>query len=418
MAGSTPHPNPEIGTEYTATVDGKKRRIHKEFLTYHRLLEIKENQVCRELDAICLTESERFQGTLHSADDEIRMLSTRIEDLQASFQQRNMLQRAEYYLTGLQQVLEERQQLESSPPILSIKMRFGAHTAELLDATCEIEQVKLFRYDPYPESYRPKQTPNESIEAITIDFELKCIFAIVKSTVSSIRVYNTHNLDEEVVFSDQKIMFPNNLAVAADFLFVVCDRSILRLSKRPISVLSIVNSSVTLSGIAVNYSNPCLYLGVAERLVINVYSLELDQIKSLQLKTTEESKHRKHTRMQHLYILHEELYILFTNTNHPLQAYSLEGEVLRCIISESLLKEGRRFSFDSHLNIFITDREAHQLKIFSNEGILLHRIGQEGTALGRFMYPCGLAVDENGSVYVTDGKDSALMQKFVVKPYL
>ncbi|KAI6648885.1 hypothetical protein LOD99_6958 [Oopsacas minuta] len=404
--------------EYSDIIEGKKRVVHEEFLVYHHQLSAKESQICSQLDAVCNTESDKFQRSLQPTDDMIKFLTSQVKDLQIRFQEKNMLQYVEMHLAGMHQFLEEKNLLEKSPPILSIKLKFDPNFRDIFDKICNIEQISIFRYDAYPVKYSHKQTPNESVEALAIDTATNRLFALVKSTTSCVKIFNTNDLTEVATFADQKIMFPNNLAIVGEYIFIVCDRSILKLTKSSIAIIDLVSSQTTYSGLAINYVGPTLYIGVAEKLMLNVFDLELKQIKVVQLRTSDETKHRKHTRIQHICIVQLELYILFSNTNHPFQSFTLNGDPLRCIIPETALTEGRRFCFDHHVNIFITDREGHRLKMFSNEGKLLHTIGHEGTAPGNFLYPTGLAIDESGSLFVTDGKDNAMLQKFVViKPY-
>ena len=417
VMSSQSNPN-EDKHNYSEVINGKKRTIHEEFQTYHHQLEAKETQICNQLDGICISENDKFNGSLQPTNDMIQYLSSQVENLQVCFQEKNMWHNVQYYIVGLLQVLEAKRRLEQSPPILSVKLTFLPNFRDMLDKCCNIEQISVFRYDPYPAKFRNKQTPNESIEALAIDPETNRLYALVKSTVSCIKVLNTDELTELVTFTDQKIMFPNNIALCGEFIFIVCDRSLLKLRKDSIAVIEIANSQSTFSGLAVNFLNLSVYVGIAEKLVINVHDMDLRQIKVIQLKTSEQTKHRKHTRIQHISIVQSELYVLFSNTNHPLQSYTLNGDVLRCIIPETMLKEGRRFCFDHHLNIFITDRDAHELKMFTNEGILIHKMGHEGCSPGNFSYPTGLAIDDTGSLFVTDGKDNAMIQKFVVKrPY-
>ena len=405
-------------SEYSEIIDAKKRMVKEEFILYHHQLSAKEEQICHQLDGVSISENDKFHGSLQPTDDMISFLASQVEELQSRFEEKNMLHYVEVYLAGMQQFLEEKKRLEQSPPILSVKIGFDRNFSDLVDKLCNIEQISIYRYDPHPVKYRHKKTPNESVEALAIDTETNKLFALVKGTVSCVKVFDNIDLIEENTFVDQKIMFPNNLSIIGEFLFIVCDRSILKLIKDPLAIVEIINNQTTFSGIAISYVGPSIFVGVAEKLELNVFNMELQQIKVVQLKTSDETRHRKHTRIQQICIVQTELYVLFSNTNHPFQSFTLNGDALRCIISEIGLKEGRRFCFDHHLNIFITDREAHQLKMFSNEGILLHTFGHEGRSPGNFLYPTGLAIDEQGSLFVTDGKDNAMLQKFlVIKPY-
>ena len=205
---SFPHSMQSLSnSEYSDTIDAKKRMVREEFTLYHHQLTAKEEQICNQLEGVAISESDKFHGSLQPTDDMINFLTSQVEELQSRFEEKNMLHYVETYLTGMQQFLEDKKRLEQSPPILSVKIKFDRNFSDLVDRLCTIEQISVFRYDPYPVKYRHKQTPNESVEALAIDTETNKIFALVKGTVSSVKVFNGVDLVEENCFVDQKIMF-------------------------------------------------------------------------------------------------------------------------------------------------------------------------------------------------------------------
>jgi DNA-binding beta-propeller fold protein YncE len=50
----------------------------------------------------------------------------------------------------------------------------------------------------------------------------------------------------------------------------------------------------------------------------------------------------------------------------------------------------------------VADASMHSLRVFSSEGNELQRTGDFGSATGQFAYPAGVAVDDDGRVYVAD----------------
>src|SRR3972149_10890728 len=52
--------------------------------------------------------------------------------------------------------------------------------------------------------------------------------------------------------------------------------------------------------------------------------------------------------------------------------------------------------------MFIADTEAHQVLVLDRDGKTARKWGTKGDKLGQFKLPLGIAVDEQGRVYVSD----------------
>ena len=82
------------------------------------------------------------------------------------------------------------------------------------------------------------------------------------------------------------------------------------------------------------------------------------------------------------------------------------------IASQDQLIRALYLCVDRHLNIIVSDRGAHNLKIFSIEGHLLTTIGQEGEGPGNFVLPSGIDIDREGRIVVVDHKGYHRLQFF------
>ncbi|KAI6652686.1 RING finger protein nhl-1 [Oopsacas minuta] len=107
-----------------------------------------------------------------------------------------------------------------------------------------------------------------------------------------------------------------------------------------------------------------------------------------------------------------EFYILFDQTEYPIQTFSREGTLIRCVVQKDLLNEVRFFCLDQQLHIIVTDGSTTQVKILSNEGKLIAQFGEKGPAAGKFTNIRGVAVYDVGTIITVGEKDHNTLQAF------
>jgi sugar lactone lactonase YvrE len=78
--------------------------------------------------------------------------------------------------------------------------------------------------------------------------------------------------------------------------------------------------------------------------------------------------------------------------------------------ADGLLNNPDAFAQDSAGNVYVADRFNHRVVKFNAAGDYLLQFGSEGTGDGQFMQPGGIAVDEDGYIYV--GDQGSRIQKF------
>ena len=54
--------------------------------------------------------------------------------------------------------------------------------------------------------------------------------------------------------------------------------------------------------------------------------------------------------------------------------------------------------------VYVSEQDNHRISMFTTEGQFVTSFGREGAGPGEFNRPQGLAVDNNGVVYVCDSK--------------
>ena len=94
----------------------------------------------------------------------------------------------------------------------------------------------------------------------------------------------------------------------------------------------------------------------------------------------------------------DEMYVLSESDTPCVHIFSYTGHKIRSLITRGVgmqVTHPSHFCLDAHKSLIISDLLADQIKIISNEGTLLHTLGEPGDEVGMFVYPTGLALTSN-----------------------
>lgn len=100
-------------------------------------------------------------------------------------------------------------------------------------------------------------------------------------------------------------------------------------------------------------------------------------------------------------------------TDPPVTVFEPDGSFVMSI-GDGLVLDSHGIAVDPQDRIWVVDRDAHQLLVFSTEGQLLSRLGVRGRPrLGRpFNHPTDVAFAADGETYVSDGYGNARIHRF------
>ena len=83
--------------------------------------------------------------------------------------------------------------------------------------------------------------------------------------------------------------------------------------------------------------------------------------------------------------------------------YTLDGDYIDKFSNHGdELCNPESITVDPNNFILVTDTGNHQVVIFDPFGNLVHKFGSRGSGDGEFLFPCGIAVNKNGDIYVSD----------------
>ena len=227
-----------------------------------------------------------------------------------------------------------------------------------------------------------------------------------------IQVFSREGIHQRTI-SPQGLSKPDCITVTPHHLFVssICllaPYRIYKLDKLSGSILCSVKTEDNISGLSADTDTLCA--GMCESNQISHLSLE--DLTIIRVTSLNSPHITQDTMLRDLKIATSLFIVLFCDCNYPIQTFSRDGNLIQVIASQDQLIDALYLCVDRHLNIIVSNFEAHNLKVFSIEGHLLTTIGQEGEGPGKFILPTGIDIDKEGRIVVVDKKKSHMLQFF------
>ena len=205
-------------------------------------------------------------------------------------------------------------------------------------------------------------------------------------------------------FCETQVRSPTGIAISGDDVFV-SDRGFDCVFKFKFPTFISV-SKVGKEGTGVGeFRNP-LSLTVADGYV---YVADRDNnriaVMSTGLQHSNYITHQTMTSPYDVKVNDNQLYVLSDIDSPCLHVFSLTGEKIRSLITRDTdgnaqVRRCLSFCLDKKLNILMADNEAHNIKVFSQEGALLHTLGDTQDR-DKTITPTGIALTDNDKIICT-----------------
>ncbi|KAI6647149.1 hypothetical protein LOD99_8885 [Oopsacas minuta] len=206
---------------------------------------------------------------------------------------------------------------------------------------------------------------------------------------------------------DEDIVHPEKILILSESIFVQFSVRICKFNKSTFEKESYKYLGYSLLGISTD--NAYIFVGEWKNIQLTVLTPELIEESRITLNTQFKGED---TRLQDISLARDVFYIAFTKTDYPIQAFSKQGTLIRCVVHKDLLDYCWSFCLDQQHNILVADTGTSEVKIFSNEGKLITKFGKEGSAPGEFTWLMGIAVDDLCSIVTVDWKQHNMIQLF------
>ena len=400
-------------TDLSERVELKKEEVRSNFQQFHDLLFVRENFVLKEMDDIV---------TLARQE-----VAEKKETLQELYSARNALER-ELTQNKLKKVLEKNLHVLEGEigeeVVRSVNvgwMDLEWKREELEQRVIEVCEVVSSIERPVKQvDYSTKLCPVWSHDGtnsgdisysrqLVIDYTTQNIFVADYSS-ELIQVFNSVGNHLYEISTPPN---PIGIALTDEFIFVSTNNKLLLKMERS-SNESIKSVQTENKVFGIEFNNSDIYVCEHPNQSIVVYDKDLKFHKMIKLNSTQVNSNTHTYSLQ----LHEDnMYVMFGHHSSPppshLQIFTLEGELVRCLIQQSEIRFSYFFAIDQLGNIIVADWYENQIKIFSKEGEVVHTITSDMLPGDQeFDCPTGVAIDQHNRIIVAQSNQKCNLLAF------
>ena len=381
-------------TDLSEQVALKKEEVRSNFQQFHHLLSVREEFLLKEMDDIVTLvrqEVAEKKGTLQE-------LYKAREGLERDLTKNKLKKLLESNLRAIEAEIGEEVARDMNVCWMELDWKREALEQSVIEV-CKVVSLKerpVTRVD-YSTKLCPvwshHGTGSDRISApyqLAIDDTTQNIFVADRNN-STIQIFNGEGNHLYTISTPRE---PIGIALTDEYIFVSTgNKLVLKIEKSSNEIIKSVTTENRVCGIETN-SNSDIYVCELHNRSIVVFDKDLKFLKRIKLNTTQVTSD---TRAHSIKLYDNNMYVMFGHwSSSPpfhLQIFTLEGELVRCLIKQSEIRESYFFSIDQLGNIIVTDYFGDEIKIFSKEGEVLHTITSDMLPGDqKFNYPTGVAI--------------------------
>ena len=378
------------------------RRVSKEMRS---LIEKKEEAIIQELNAIWEEVNTRMEKRKTDIQTKIGVLDAKAKEMEQLFTELN----------------------PGSGPLLNISEKLNSVRREM---DIDIPNVKLtWRVDELKDCINRMCRCNQQILVYNEDTRYQLKWSKCEKGRGDNQLYRpfgiaTNPMNENMYVADQwnyrvqifsregewirsvkdnGMKHPQSILFHNQSIYVQCITAILKLNESTEQKEKSKSYDFGLRGICTD--NIHIYVGQWKGMNLIVLTLDLIEENRISLKT---EFCNQNTGITDISLSQELFYILLFNTEFPIQAFSSEGILTRCVVKKDSINRAYCFCLDQQHNILVADNGDSKVKIFSNEGKLLTQFGEKG----QFSVMFGISLTELGDIVTVQWSNSNLLKCF------
>ena len=391
-------------------VELKKEEVKSNFQQLHGLLAVMENFLLKEMDEVVT----RARQEVTEKKTNLQQLYTAREGLERDLTQNTFKKLLEKNLRAIEDEIGEEVARGVNVGWLELEWK----REELEQSVIDVCRVVSLKEKPVTTiDYSVKKLPVWSRVGtgssqiiypmqIAIDDITQRIF-VADYEASRIQVFNREG---NHLYELSTPPWPVGIALTDDHIFVSTKENLLKIEKSNNKSIKSVETKNRVWGITTN-NNSDIYGCENHNKLIIVFNKDLKFLTRIKLKTTQVTSY---TQTHSIQLYNDNMYVMFGQSPpFHLQIFTLQGELVRCLIKESEIGWSYFFSIDQLGNIIVADWSSNTIKMFSNKGEVLHTITSVMPPVNqRFHYPYGVAIDKQNRIIVAQKKKECNLLAF------
>ena len=393
-------------------VQREKETVRSSFQQIHSLLAVKEHSLLGELDGIV----ERARHELAEKRETLKELDTAREGLQRDLTKNKLKDLLEKNLQGIEDKI--REELSRGVSVGWVELCWKKEQLE--QSVCEVCEVVTLKERPFmTEDYSLKLRPVWFRDA-TVPGEIKWPMQIaIDSTTQNIFVTDYDAFTIQVFTEEGKHLYsiptaasPTGIALTEEYIFVSAKDQLVKIRKSNNKSVKSVKTENRLWGMDID-ANTNIYGCESNNKSVIVFDNNLKFLKRIKLQTFQITSD---TGTYSLKLYTDRMYVMFGGLTPPpfhLQIFSLEGELIKCLIPKSEIVLSYFFAIDRLGNIIVADWGWIRIKIFNKEGESIHTITSDMLPGDmEFYYPIGIAINRNNRIIVAQRNKECCLLAF------
>ena len=394
--------------ELVEQVEREKEKTRDAFKQLHNLLLIKEEELLKELDRVVVNTRQELK--------EKREVLQELQGAKESTERELTKNKLKGVLEKNLRNLEDQIREELSKPLNVTWVEVEWKREQLEQSIAGVSKVikmkeRPFRTEDYSLKLRPawshEGTGSSVIEnprQLAIHTKSGNIF-VADRTTNKIQVFdNTGHYLYHIPTHPGSI----GLCLSDKFIFVTTNES--KLAKIQISNKKTAKSVVTENRVwGMDISSNIYGCEYYNKSVI-VFDNNLNFLKRIPLKSPHFTSD---THTYSIRLNENTIYVMFDWSEYSLQVFSQDGQLIRGVIRSSNINRSYFFSLDQIGNIIVADYWEHQIKIFSNSGLLIYFISNDSqTEVQKLYRPRGISVDKQNNIVVAQENEKCNLIAF------
>ena len=376
-----------------------KESVKSSFQQLHSLLAAKELSLLQEID-------EMLERARHKLTEKIRMLKeleTARESTERDLTENKLKDVLEKNLRTLEDKIGEELSRGVSVGWVELDWRTEQLEQAVIDV-CNVMNLRkhVFRSKDYTlimspiwsHATGPRGAGITHPMQIAIDNKTQNIF-VVDNVADQIFVFNEKGFHLNSIPTAPS---PIGIALTDKHIYVSAGNQLLKIGKSNRTIVRSVETEKTVWGLDMDKSRDIYGCEFYNNSLV-VYNKYLVSLRRIELNTLNIGAN---TCIASIKLYADNMYVMFGE--YPpfhLQIFSLEGELQRCLIQQCEIDLCYFFSIDQLGNIIVADWVGNQIKIFTNEGEVIHTINNGMfPADQKLVCPRGVAINRDNMIIV------------------